>query len=54
MMNKSDIGFLLNYCSNHADVYNQVSTHLYDKFGIVGAEIVLLMTYYVCEERRKK
>ncbi len=54
MMNKLDIGFLIDYCSKHADVYNQVSSHLFDRFGIVGAEIVLLVTYYVCEERKNK
>lgn len=52
-MNKVDIGFLLGYCSENTETYNDVARHLYERFGVVSAEIVLLVTYYVCEERRK-
>ena len=52
-MDKIDIGFLVDYCSKHSETYNEVANHLYKRFKIVSAEIVLLVTYYVCEERRK-
>lgn len=45
--------FLLEYCSKIPNLYIEVSNHLYKRFGIVGAEICLLITYYVNEERRK-
>lgn len=47
-----NIGFLLNYCSRCPELYNEIANHLYQRFGIQGAEIVLLVTYYVAEERR--
>ena len=52
-MNVYDVGFLLNYRSQHPDVYNEVANHLWERFGIKSAELVLLITYYVNEERRK-
>ena len=52
-MNKQDIGFLIDYCMKHPDVYNDVANHLHERFSVVSAEIVLLVTYYVAEERRK-
>ena len=52
-MKTGDVGFLLNYCSQHADVYNEVANHLWERFGIKSAELVLLITYYVNEERRR-
>lgn len=48
-----DIGFLLDYCSKIPELYNEVANHLYQRFGIRSAEITLLVTYYVAEERRK-
>lgn len=47
-----NIKFLLEYCSKIPELYNDVSNHLYDRFGIIGAEICLLITYYVNEERK--
>ena len=49
----ANIGFLLNYCSKIPELYNEVANHLYQRFGIRTAEISLLVTYYVAEERRK-
>ena len=48
-----NIAFLLNYCSKHAKLYNLVANHLYERFNIRSAEISLLVTYYIAEERRK-
>lgn len=48
-----NIGFLLNYCSKHAKLYNLVANHLYERFHIRSAEISLLVTYYIAEDRRK-
>ena len=50
---KDNIQFLLEYCSKMPELYNEVSNHLYERFGIIGAEICLLVTYYVNEERRR-
>lgn len=52
-MKTGDVGFLLNYCSQHPDVYNEVANHLWKRFNIKSAELVLLITYYVNEERRR-
>lgn len=51
---KENIGFLLDYCSKIPELYNEVSNHLYERFGIISAEATLIVTYYVSEERRKK
>ena len=37
----------------HTELYNEVANHLYNRFGIQAAEITLLVTYYVAEERWK-
>ena len=50
-MNKENIGFLLDYCAKCPEVYNEVSRQIYKDFEIVSAELVLLVTYYVNEER---
>lgn len=52
-MENSNISFLLNYASKCPELYNEVSNHLYKRFGLQGAELTLLVTYYVAEERRK-
>lgn len=52
-IDKERIQFLLDYCSKHPELYNEVANHLYSRFAIQGAEITLLVTYYVAEERRK-
>ena len=33
-MKVNDVGFLLNYCSQHPDVYNEAANHLWERFGI--------------------
>lgn len=53
-MELNTIQFLLNYCSHEPETYNEVANHLRQRFNIVSAELVLLVTYYVAEERRKK
>ena len=52
-MNKKDIGSLIDYCAKCPEIYNEVSRQIYKDFEIVSAEIVLLVTYYVNEERRR-
>ena len=47
-----NIQFLLDYCSKRPELYNEVANHLYERFHIRSAEISLLVTYYVAEERR--
>lgn len=53
-MNKEDIGFLIDYCSKCPEVYDEVANRLYNKFHVVSAEIVLLTTYFINEERVNK
>ena len=48
-----NIGFLLNYASRHVDIYNEVANFLNERFGITSAELDLIVTYFVSEERRK-
>ena len=48
-----NIAFLLEYCSKHVELYNEVANHLYERFHLKSAEITLLVTYYVAEERRR-
>lgn len=48
-----NIGFLLEYCSKFPELYNEISNHLYQRFHLQAAEISLLVTYYVAEERRR-
>lgn len=50
---QSNIKFLLDYCSKYPEVYNDVATRLWVQFGIRSAELVLLGTYCVMEDRRK-
>ena len=52
-INHEDISYLLNYCAAHTEEYNEIANHLWRRFGLQGAELCLLVTYYVCEERRK-
>ena len=46
-------GFLLKYASEHVEVYNEVANFLNERFDIRSAELVLFVTYFVAEERRK-
>ena len=48
-----NMGFLIEYCSKHAQLYNEVANHLYERFGLCRAEISLFITYYIAEDRRK-
>ena len=48
-----NISFLLDYASKNVELYNEVANHLYDRFHLKSAEITLLVTYYVAEERRR-
>ena len=50
-MDLDNIGFLLNYCSKIPELYNEVSNRLYNRFHLRSAEISLLVTYFVAEER---
>ena len=49
-----DIGYLLNYCSKHPELYNDVANRLYSRFHITGAELCLLVTYCVAEDRARQ
>lgn len=40
-------------CGQKPEVYNRISRRLYSEFGIQGAEICLLVTYFVLEEGEK-
>ena len=51
-MTHNDIGFLLDYCSKHSETFNKIANHLWQRFNIKSAELVLLITYYVVEERK--
>lgn len=44
---------LLDYCSKIPELYNEVANHLNEKWGIKYAELSLLVTYYIHEDRRK-
>ena len=46
--------FLIDYCSKHAELYNEVANHLYERFGLCRAEVTLFITYYIAEDRRKQ
>lgn len=48
------IGDLLDYCSSVPEIYNETANRLNERFGIRGAEIALLVTYFVAEERKGK
>ena len=52
-MDIDNIGFLLDYCSKRPELYNEIFNHMYQRFNIKSAELSLLVTYYVAEERRK-
>ncbi len=48
-----NIAFLLNYCSKVPSLYNEVANHLYERFHVASAELSLVVTYYINEDRRK-
>ena len=47
-----NIAFLMKYCSEIPTLYNQVANDLYEKFHVRSAELSLLVTYYINEERK--
>lgn len=51
-MTDKNIAFLIDYCSKRPELYNKVANHLKERFNIQSAELVLLVTYYIAEERR--
>lgn len=50
-MDKKDIRFLLEFCNDYPEVYNKIAEQLYLEFNLKGAELVLLISYYVIKER---
>ena len=48
----TNIGFLLKYCSELPELYNSISNGLWTEFGITSAELSLLVTYFVNEDRK--
>lgn len=50
---KQNIKELLDYCSKIPELYNEVANHLNGKWGIKSAELCLLVTYYIHEDRRR-
>lgn len=49
----SSIKYLLTYCQDKPELYNQVATKLWVEFGIRSAEMNLLCTYMISEWRNK-
>lgn len=43
------IDFLLQQCKDHPELYNQVALDLKRDFDIKGANIALLVTYYIMQ-----
>ncbi len=52
-MNREDIRYLVSYCDKTPELYNAVMNHLWYRFKINSAEIGLIITYYINEDRRK-
>lgn len=52
-MTKEDIRYLVSYCDKTPDLYNNVMNHLWDRFKINSAELGLIVTYYINEDRKK-
>ena len=48
------IHFLLDYCMDKPELYNDVSTRLWVQFGIQNAELTLLCTYIANEVMKGK
>ena len=49
----SNIKYLLTYCQDKTELYNQVAIKLRVEFGIRSAEVSLLCTYMINEWRLK-
>ena len=52
-MTKGDIGFLIEYCGKTPKLFNDVMNHLYEKWNIKSAELCMLVTYYINEDRKR-
>ena len=52
-VDNTQIGFLLKYCSELPELYNSISNGLWVEFGITSAELSLLVTYFVNEDRKR-
>lgn len=50
---QTNIKFLLDYYSKYPEVYNKVSSRLWVQFGLKSAELALLCTFCVMEDRRE-
>ena len=46
---KTNMDYLLTYCSEIPELYNKVSTFIWAEFGIQSAEVTLLCTYVLSE-----
>ena len=46
---QTQIKFLLKYCQDKAELYNEVSTKLWVQFGLRSAELNLLCTFITAE-----
>ena len=46
-LTKYDIQYLLAWCRLYPELYNQIANKLDKKFGLKGAELTLLITYFV-------
>ena len=42
---KTNMDYLLEYCSKIPELYNKVSTFIWAEFGIQSAEVTLFCTY---------
>ena len=45
--------FLISFCGKYPQVYNSIARRLADEFGLGGAELTLLITYFVVKEREE-
>lgn len=52
MIDDKYIRFLLSYCSTCPELYNKVANQLYKNFRISGAELALLVTFFVHEHTK--
>lgn len=49
----TNIKYLLTYCQDKPELYNQVANKLWVEFGLHSAEMNLLCTYMISEWRKK-
>ena len=47
----NDLSFLISFCGRYPEVYNAISRRLNSEFGLGGAELTLLITYFVVKEK---